>query len=118
MVLGSVALTFLSSRLLSATVLRGEASSFLLELAALLGRRRSGKVPSAAQCLDRTLFVLGRATAVSCARGAGACGCSRRITAGGQSLLHRCAAALEAPGRALGLDGAILLAFVLGLPDR
>lgn len=63
MVLGSVALTFLSSRLLSATVLRGEASSFLLELPPYR-RPQIGKVLLRSM-LDRTLFVLGRATAVA-----------------------------------------------------
>lgn len=113
MVLGSVALTFLSSRLLSATVLRGEASSFLLELPPYR-RPQIGKVLLRSM-LDRTLFVLGRATAVAAPAGL-VLWLLTHITTGGQSLLYWCAAALEAPGRALGLDGAILLAFVLGLP--
>nr|MCR5664198.1 ferrous iron transporter B [Oscillospiraceae bacterium] len=39
-----------------------------------------------------------------------------RWQVGGESVLSLAAAALEGPGRLLGMDGALLLAFLLGLP--
>lgn len=38
------------------------------------------------------------------------------VHSGGVSLLTRCAAALDPLGRVMGMDGVLLLAFVLGFP--
>ena len=109
----SVGLSFAATALLSQTVLRGEPSSFVLELPPYR-RPQVGKL-LLRSLLDRTLLVLGRAAAVAAPAGA-VLWLLGHVSAGGESLLLRCAGALEAPGRFLGLDGAILLAFLLGLP--
>ena len=109
----SVCVTLLVSRLLSATLLRGESSAFSLELPPYR-RPRVGQV-LVRSLLDRTVFVLGRAVTVAAPAGLliyllGNC------TVGGTTLLAHGAAALDPLGRALGLDGMILLAFLLGFP--
>ena len=63
--------------------------------------------------LDRTLFVLGRAAAVAAPAGALLWLLGR---GGSGSLLTRAAAFLDPAALPLGLDGAILLGFLLGLP--
>ncbi len=112
-VAGSVCATFAATGLLSATVLRGKPSAFVLELPPYR-RPQVGKV-LLRSLLDRTLFVLGRAAAVAAPAGA-ILWVLANVQPGGESLLIRWAAALDAPGRFFGLDGAILLAFLLGLP--
>ena len=109
----SVCVTLLVSRLLSATLLRGEGSAFSLELPPYR-RPRVGQV-LVRSLLDRTVFVLGRAVTVAAPAGLliyllGNC------TVGDTTLLAHGAAALDPLGRALGLDGMILLAFLLGFP--
>lgn len=109
----SVLLTFAATALLSATVLRGEASAYVLELPPYR-RPQLGQI-LLRSLLDRTLKILGRAALVAVPAG-GLLWLLANTDLGGVSLLSRCAAALEPAGRFLGLDGAILLAFVLGLP--
>ena len=65
--------------------------------------------------LDRTLFVLGRAAAVAAPAGL-VIWLLANVTVGDATLLAHCAAALDPLGRLLGMDGVILLAFVLGFP--
>lgn len=65
--------------------------------------------------LDRTLFVLGRALAVACPAGM-LLWVLANVRAGEGTLLSGAAALLEPLGRAMGLDGMLLLAFVLGFP--
>ena len=65
--------------------------------------------------LDRTLFVLGRAAAVAAPAGV-LIWCLGNITVNGESLLSHCAAFLDPAARLFGLDGVILLAFLLALP--
>ena len=101
----SVCVTLLVSRLLSATLLRGESSAFSLELPPYR-RPRVGQV-LVRSLLDRTVFVLGRAVTVAAPAGLliyllGNC------TVGDTTLLAHGAAALDPLGRALGLDGMIL----------
>lgn len=112
-VLLGVGMTLLTSRLLSATLLRGMPSSFLLELPPYRPPQ-VGRV-IVRSLLDRTLFVLGRAAAVAAPAGV-VIWLLANITAGGVPLLVHCAEALDPLGRLLGLDGAILFAFVLGFP--
>ena len=64
---------------------------------------------------DRTLFVLGRAAAVAAPAGM-VLWALANVHPGGVSLLTRCAAALDPLGRVMGIDGVLLLAFVLGFP--
>ncbi len=109
----AVAMTLWSSRLLSATVLRGMPSSFSLELPPY-------RIPRLGQVLlrsllDRTLFVLGRAATVAAPAGL-LIWIAANVTLGGESILLHLAGFLEGPGRLLGMDGVILLAFFLGFP--
>ena len=64
---------------------------------------------------DRTLFVLGRAVAVAVPAGL-LIWLMANLSAGGTSLLDLCASALDPFARLMGLDGVILLAFLLGFP--
>lgn len=108
-----VAGTLLCSRLLSATVLRGMPSSFTLELPPFR-RPRVGQVV-VRSVLDRTLFVLGRAAAVAAPAGA-VIWLLANVTAGGMTLLEHCTGFLDPFARLFGMDGTILMAFLLGWP--
>jgi len=112
-ILLGVGMTFLASRLLSATLLRGMPSGFALELPPYR-RPQLGRV-IVRSVLDRTVFVLGRAMAVAAPAGL-VIWLLANITVGEVSLLHHAAAFLDPLGQLLGMDGAILLAFVLGWP--
>lgn len=109
----SVGVTLGTSRLLSATVLRGVPSSFALELPPYR-RPRVGQV-LVRSVLDRTLFVLGRAVAVAAPAGL-VIFLLANLQVGEASLLAHLSGALDPVGRFLGLDGTILLAFLLGWP--
>ncbi|WP_195983997.1 ferrous iron transport protein B [Clostridium sp. D33t1_170424_F3] len=111
-VLGIV-MTFLVSRLLSATILKGVPSSFTLELPPYR-RPQIGKV-IVRSIFDRTLFVLGRAAAVAAPAGL-IIWVMANVTVGDASLLAHCAAFLDPFAQLIGLDGVILLAFILGFP--
>ena len=112
-VAGSVLLSFAATKLLSSTLLRGESSSYVLELPPYR-RPQFGQI-LLRSLLDRTLKVLGRAAAVAAPAGA-ALWLLANTQPGGESTLARCAALLDGAGRFFGMDGAILLAFLLGLP--
>lgn len=109
----AVAMTLLASRLLSATLLRGVPSFFTLELPPYrppqIGRVIIRSV------LDRTVFVLGRAAAVAAPAGL-VIWLMANISIGGGTLLSLCAGFLDPLGRLIGLDGVILMAFLLGFP--
>lgn len=109
----AVAMTLWSSRILSATVLKGLPSAFSLELPPYRFPRL-GQV-LVRSVLDRTLFVLGRAVTVAAPAGL-IIWIAANITVGEQSILLHLAGSLEGPGRFLGMDGVILLAFFLGFP--
>ena len=64
---------------------------------------------------DRTLFVLGRAAAVAAPAGL-LLWLLANIQADGSSLLAHCAGFLDPFAQLLGMDGVILLAFILGFP--
>lgn len=105
--------TFGATKLLSSTLLRGEPSSFTLELPPY-------RVPQVGKVIvrsifDRTLFVLGRAAAVAAPAGL-LIWLLANINVGGGSLLFHASQMLDPIGRFIGLDGVILLAFILGFP--
>ena len=105
--------TLLINKLLSQTILKGVPSSFVLELP-------SYRKPQIAQVLvrsvfERTLLVLKRAVVVAAPVGA-LLWVLANISAGEVSLLSYLAAKLDGIGSLMGLDGVILLAFILGLP--
>lgn len=108
-----VIMTFAATKLLSATVLKGAPSSFTLELPPYR-TPQFGKVV-VRSIFDRTLFVLGRAAAVAVPAGI-IIWLAANIAPGGVSLLSRAAAFLDPFAHMLGLDGIILIAFILGFP--
>ena len=112
-ILLGVVMTFGVSRLLSHTVLKGVPSAYALELPPYR-RPRVGQV-LIRSVLDRTLFVLGRAAAVAAPAGLVIWLCAN-VTVGGNSLLSWCTGFLDPLGRLMGLDGTILMAFLLGFP--
>ena len=112
LVLG-VFMTFWISRFLSNTVLKGIPSSFTLELPPYR-RPRIGQV-LLRSVLDRTLFVLGRAAAVAAPAGL-IIWLFANVHIGGISILTHCTEFLDPFARLLGLDGVILMAFILGFP--
>ncbi len=109
----SLAMTLLISWLLSKTMLRGLPSAFTLELPPYR-RPQFGKV-ILRSILDRTLFVLGRAAAVAFPAGI-LIWVLANVQADGQTLLALCTGALDPLARLFGLDGVILMAFLLGFP--
>ena len=111
-VLGVMA-TFLITYVLSKTILRGAPSSFALELPPYR-RPQVGKV-IIRSIFDRTLFVLGRAAAVAAPAGA-VIWAFANINIGSHSLLQLTADFLDPFAGLMGLDGVILLAFILGFP--
>lgn len=112
-ILLGVGMTFLVSWLLSKTVLKGVPSSFTLELPPYR-RPQVGKV-IVRSIFDRTLFVLGRAIVVAAPAGL-FIWAAANINVGDMSLLNYCASMLDPFAKMLGLDGVILIAFILGLP--
>ncbi len=113
LILLGIFMTFAVSRALSMTVLKGVPSSFTLELPPYR-RPQIGKV-IVRSIFDRTLFVLGRAVAVAAPAGL-LIWILANVHAGDLSLLAHCAAFLDPFARLMGLDGVILMAFILGLP--
>ena len=109
----SVAMTLMATKLLSATILKGRPSAFALELPPY----RMPQVGSVLvrSMLDRSLFVLGRAAAVAAPAGM-VLWIMGNIPVADGTLLTLLGSFLEPMGRWLGLDGIILLAFLLGLP--
>lgn len=108
-----VAVTFLSSYILSKTVLSGESSAFTLEMPPY-------RVPKLGSVLvrsifDRTLFVLSRAVCVSAPMGL-LIWLFANVSFSGVTVAEYVARALDPLGRLMGLDGVLLLAFVLGFP--
>ena len=109
----SIGMTFAVTKLLSKTILKGVPSSFTLELPPYR-RPQIGRV-LVRSVFDRTLFVLGRAASVAAPAGL-IIWLMANITVGDNSLLSLCASALDPIGSLMGLDGAILFAFILGFP--
>lgn len=112
-ILFSVFMTFAVSRLLSCTILKGVPSSFTLELPPYRVPQ-IGKV-LVRSLLDRTLFVLGRAVLVAAPAGLVIWVLSN-VFVHDVSLLNHCAQFLDPFASLLGLDGVILVAFILGFP--
>lgn len=108
-----VMMTFFASKLLSKTILKGIPSSFTLELPPYR-RPQIGKV-IVRSIFDRTLFVLGRAVVVAAPAGL-VIWLLANIFVGDISLLAHCSGFLDPFAKLMGLDGVILLAFILGFP--
>ena len=112
-ILVAVLATLALTKLLSKTLLRGVPSSFTLEMPPFRPPQ-VGKI-LVRSVFDRTLFVLGRSVMVAAPAGA-LIWLMANLTVNEVSLLSHCAACLEPIGRFLGMDGTILLAFILGFP--
>jgi len=108
-----VMLTFIISRFLSQTILKGEPSSFTLELPPYR-TPQFGKV-LVRSLFDRTLFVLGRAVTVAAPAGL-IIWVMANVSIGNKSILAHSSGILNPFANLLGLDGVILLAFILGFP--
>ncbi|MGM0472290.1 MAG: nucleoside recognition domain-containing protein [Bacillota bacterium] len=113
MVLLGIIITFIVSWGLSRTVLKGESSSFTLELPPFR-KPQLGKV-LVRSFIDRTLFVLGRAIMVAAPAGV-IVWLLANINLGDVNLITYLANMLDPFAQLLGMDGFILLAFCLGLP--
>ena len=112
-ILFGILMTFAVSWMLSKTLLRGEPSSFTLELPPYR-KPQIGKVV-VRSIFDRTLFVLARAVAVAAPAGL-IIWILANNTIGGQSILAHCTQFLDPFGRLIGMDGVIIMAFILGFP--
>jgi ferrous iron transport protein B len=112
-VMVGVVFTLAVSWALSRTVLRGEASAFTLELPPY---RRPGVLRILyTSLIDRTLFVLWRAILTAAPAGA-VIWILGNITVGGTSLAQHVSTALNPLGQSIGLDGVILLAYIIAIP--
>jgi ferrous iron transport protein B len=112
-VLIGVAFTLVVSWILSRTILKGEASAFTLELPPY---RRPGILRILyTSIIDRTLFVLWRAMLTAAPAGA-VIWLLGNIVVGGQNLAAHISGALDPLGWAIGLDGVILLAYIIAIP--
>ena len=108
-----VGMTFAITALLSHTILKGTPSSFTLELPPYR-KPQIGRV-IVRSFLDRTLAVLWRAVMVAAPAGI-VIWLMANIRVGDSSLLVHGTQWLDPAGRLMGLDGVILMAFILGIP--
>ncbi|MBQ3490275.1 MAG: ferrous iron transporter B, partial [Clostridia bacterium] len=108
-----VLMTFLVSYLLSKTLWQGKNGVFILELPPY--RKPKIRKILIRSVLDRTLFVLGRAISVAAPAGAFIWLISH-ISIGDAVITAHICRFLEPIGQWMGMDGIVLLAFLLGLP--
>jgi ferrous iron transport protein B len=112
-VLIGVFFTFLMSWILSRTILKGEASAFTLELPPY--RRPNVTRILYTSIIDRTVFVLWRAMQTAAPAGA-IIWILANIHTGDSNLARVIADWLNPFGLLLGLDGVILLAYIIAIP--
>ncbi|WP_027623869.1 ferrous iron transport protein B [Clostridium lundense] len=108
-----VIMTLLVSKILSKTLLKGIPSSFTLELPPYR-KPQIGRI-IVRSILDRTIFVLGRAIIVAAPAGL-IIWLFANIKVGNMSILAHAAGFLNPFAYLIGMDGYILMAFILGLP--
>jgi ferrous iron transport protein B len=113
LVLLGITVTLITSWVLSNTLLKGEPSSMTLELPPY--RKPQFGAILYRSIIDRTIFVLIRAVTVAAPAGA-ITWLLGNIYIGDLSIISYCANFLAPIGYAIGLDGFILMAFILGLP--
>ena len=112
-IMSGIAMTFVATYILSKTFFKGVPSFYTLEMPSY----RKPKIGSVIvrSVFDRTLFVLARSLAVAIPAGI-VIWLMANTTINGDTLLALSSQLLDPIGRILGLDGAILLAFILGFP--
>jgi ferrous iron transport protein B len=108
-----VLLTFVVSWFLSRTWLKGEASVFSLELPPYRPPRILQTIYTS--LIDRTIYVLWRAIVFALPAGA-VLWLSANITIGGTSIAEHLINALNPLGLLLGLNGVILVAYIVAIP--
>lgn len=108
-----LSMTFLVTKLLSLTLLKGSPSSYTLELPPY--RKPQITKVIVRSVFDRTLFVLGRAVSVAAPAGL-IIWLMANIHVNDVSVLSHCANFLDPFAKLMGLDGVILIAFILGFP--
>ena len=109
----TIMVTLMVSKILSKTVLKGMPSSFVLEMPPY--RKPQIKKVIIRSLLDRTLFVLGRAICVAAPAGL-VIWVMSNVSINGISILSHCTNFLNPIANVFGLDGTILMAFILGFP--
>lgn len=109
----SIIVTLVVSKILSSTILKGMPSSFILEMPPY--RKPQIKKVLVRSIFDRTLFVLGRAISVAAPAGL-VIWIMSNISISGYSILYHCTTFLNPIAQVFGLDGTILMAFILGFP--
>ena len=112
-ILLGIFMTLMISKLLSKTILKGIPTTFTLELPPYR-KPQIGKI-IVRSIFDRTLFVLVRAISVAAPAGI-IIWVMANINIGDLSILTHCANFLDPFAHYLGLDGYILMAFILGFP--
>jgi ferrous iron transport protein B len=112
-VLIGVALTFALSWALSHTWLKGEVSTFSIELPPYRPPRLLQTIYTS--LIDRTAVVLGRAVVFALPAGA-VIWISANLPIGGASLAEHLIAGLDPVGWMIGLNGVILLAYLVAIP--
>lgn len=113
LILLGIILSFFISKILSKTLLKGEPSSFVLELPPY--RKPQFIKILIHSIFNRTLFVLKRAIIVAIPAGL-VIWIFANIGIGGESILTIIANFLDPFAKLMGLDGYILTAFILGIP--
>lgn len=108
-----IVMTLLVSKILSTTILKGLPSTFTLELPPYRKPQISKIIIRS--IFDRTIFVLGRAVAVAAPAGL-IIWIMTNINIGNLSLLTHSANLFDPFANLIGLDGYILMAFILGFP--
>lgn len=112
-IISGVAVTLLVSYLLSKTILKGQQSSFILELPPYRRPHIGSIIRRSVR--ERILYVLGRAVVVSAPAGA-VIWLMQNITVNNISIITYAANFLDPFAQLMGLDGYILTGFILGLP--
>jgi ferrous iron transport protein B len=108
-----IAMTFLTSWLLSRTVLKGEPSAFTMELPPY--RRPRLLQTLYTSLIDRTIFVLWRAIVFALPAGA-VIWLVANIHVSGASVAEHLIRLLDPIGILIGLNGVVLLAYVIAIP--
>lgn len=113
LIIFGIAISLLVSKFLTKTMLKGVPSSFTLELPPFR-KPQIGRIIYTS-LIDRTVFILGRAVSIAVPAGI-LTWILANVMVGDQSLLNHGAQFLHPFATMIGLDGFILMAFILGLP--